>query len=102
MGIPLPIELELVRVIEQRWIAIGCGEQQQDTVALRNRTPVELDVRADTSTQPRHWGIEPQNLFHKPSKESRVIAQCLPMVRVRGQMPQRGPNREGGVVQSRE
>ena len=84
-----PIEHDLVGLLEQLGIAVGCRERQQHPLVLLHRAAVEVTVLGD------HAGhgdgrVRPQELLDGGRHELGLTGQAAPVVGVRGEVPDAG------------
>src|SRR5665213_3228493 len=86
------VDHELVRVLEGRWVAIRRRKAQEDPVVLLHRGPVEVEVVVHQSRH-RYRRIEAQELLDGQWHQFGFVDQSGQIVRVGGQMPDRGPDR---------
>ncbi|CAB4322824.1 unannotated protein [freshwater metagenome] len=97
MPVDLAINEHLIGIVEELRVAVRGREAEQDPVVLLHRATFELEVFLD---QPGHGdrGVGPQELLDGRGDELRVSDEAGEILRVVGEMPQRGSDGGPGGV----
>ena len=91
----LPVDLELVGVLERFGVVIGCREGEQHLVAGVHRAARHLGVFDDLATH-RDGGVEAQHFFGRRSPQQVAVVGCderRTLVGILAEVPQARPDR---------
>ena len=94
-----PVEVEVVGVREHGRVAVRGAEQQQHPVAGRDLGARDLGVARGGAAEPGDGRVEPQRLLDDVVHERRIGQDGGAVRRLDGQVPERGADAEGGVLE---